>query len=89
MEPKSISCHDEKWKGLFFIMTNKKYMSFEEDNFDLNTHKKAADALTRGKARVKRARRQVAVGKVILAIVAFLIFILLFIIASAAGLIVF
>jgi len=63
-------------------------MSFEEDDFDLCTHKQAADAAVREKTRIKRVRRQVAIGKVAMAIVAFLIFMLLFLAASATGLIV-
>jgi len=69
--------------------TNRKVMSFDEDSFDLNAHKKAADTVTREKARVKRVRRQVVVGKVVLAIVAFFVFILIFIIVAATGLITF
>jgi len=71
-------------------MENKssKVMSFAEDNFDLTAHKKAADNVTKEKARIKRVRRQVAVGKAIIAVSAFVIFLLLFIIASTAGLIV-
>ena len=64
-----------------------KVMSFDEDNFDLAAHKKAADAVAKEKARVKRVRRQVAIGKVVMTIVAFLIFMLIFIIAATTGLI--
>jgi len=68
--------------------TTSKVMSFEEDSFDLAEHKKAADTVTRQKAHVKRVRRQVAIGKAVMAVAAFIIFLLLFIIAAAAGLIV-
>jgi len=66
-----------------------KVMSFDEDKFDLDEHKKAADAVAREKARIKRVRRQVAVGKVLMTIAAFLIFMLLIIIAVTTGLIAF
>jgi len=68
--------------------TSSRLMDFEEDNFDLTAHKKAADTVTKEKARVKVIRRQVAFGKAVMAVSAFLIFILLFIIAYAAGFIV-
>jgi len=54
-----------------------KVMSFDEDTFDLSEHKKAADAVTREKARVKRVRRQLKVGKVILAVIAVIVCLLL------------
>jgi hypothetical protein len=61
-------------------------MRFDEDSFDLAEHKKAADAVTREKARVKRVRRQVKYGKIILAVVTIIIFFLLFFIAAELGL---
>ena len=60
-------------------------MSFEEDSFDLATHKKAADAATREKARILRARRQVKFGKIMLAIVTIIIIIALYFVAAELG----
>ena len=53
-------------------------MNFDEDSFDLTAHRKAADAVARKKNRIKRTRRQVTVGKTMLALVAFIVFFLLF-----------
>ena len=47
---------------------NKNTMSFAEDTFDLAEHKRAADAVTREKARVSRIRRQVKIGKIMLVV---------------------
>jgi len=55
-----------------------KITSFEEDNFDLYSYRKAANATTREQSRVKSIRRQIFVGKVILAIVALSIAVLLY-----------
>ena len=52
--------------------------SFEEDNFDLYTYRKAANATVREQSRVNSIRRQIFVGKVILAIVALSIAVLLY-----------
>ncbi|MCL2356180.1 MAG: hypothetical protein FWC70_03325 [Defluviitaleaceae bacterium] len=60
-------------------------MRFDEDGFDLNEHKKAADTVKREKARVERVRRQVKVGKVMLAIVTVIIFFILFYVAAELG----
>ncbi|MCL2839442.1 MAG: hypothetical protein FWE05_01610 [Defluviitaleaceae bacterium] len=67
--------------------TQSKVMRFDEDSFDLSSHKKAADAVIREKVRKKRIRRQVTVGKAVMAIVAFLIFMLLFFVAVTTGLV--
>ncbi|MCL2197501.1 MAG: hypothetical protein FWB80_01120 [Defluviitaleaceae bacterium] len=64
---------------------NKNTMSFDEDSFDLAEHKRAADAVTREKARVSRIRRQVRIGKIMLAVVTVIIFFALFIIAAELG----
>jgi len=58
-----------------------KSLAFDEDTFDLAEHKKAADAVTKKKSRFKRIRRQVVIGKVILAIVAVIIFFLIYYLA--------
>ncbi|MCL1878069.1 MAG: hypothetical protein FWF80_04360 [Defluviitaleaceae bacterium] len=58
---------------------------FDEDNFDLGEHKKAADAVKRDKAHAERKRRQVKYGKVVLAIVTVIIFFGLFYIAAELG----
>ncbi|MCL2225549.1 MAG: hypothetical protein FWB96_11340 [Defluviitaleaceae bacterium] len=63
-------------------MNTKSTMRFDEDSFDLAAHKKAADAVTREKARVSRVRKQVRRGKIILAVVMVVIFFALFYIAA-------
>jgi len=55
-----------------------KITSFDEDNFDLYEHRKAANAVAREQSRLKSIRRQIFVGKVILAIVALSISVLLY-----------
>jgi len=55
-----------------------KIVSFEEDNFDLNSYRKAANAVVRDSSRLKSIRRQIFVGKVILAIVAISIAVLIY-----------
>jgi len=55
-----------------------KPLAFEEDNFDLTAHKKAADAVTREKSRIKRIHRHVAIGKILMAITAIIIFFLIY-----------
>ena len=62
-----------------------KVLSFKEDDFDLLKLKKSVDTLTREKARIKRINRQVALGKVILFIVAFLVFFILLIVLFSLG----
>lgn len=65
---------------------SKNAMRFEEDAFDLAEHKRAADAIIREKARQKRVRRHVKIGKVILAIATVAVFFILFIVAANMGL---
>ena len=65
--------------------SNVKPIGFDEDTFDLSAHKKAADAVTKRKSRFKRIRRQVVVGKVILAIIAVLIFFLIYYLAVSTN----
>ncbi|MCL2387226.1 MAG: hypothetical protein FWC89_06710 [Defluviitaleaceae bacterium] len=65
---------------------NVKTMRFDEDSFDLTEHKKAADASTRKKARVKRVRRQLKYGKIIIAVLTIILFFVLFFIAAELGL---
>jgi hypothetical protein len=62
----------------FFMNQPRPAISFDEDNFDLHEHKKAAEVTIREKTREKRIRRQIAIGKTVLAIVAISIFFLLF-----------
>jgi hypothetical protein len=66
-------------------MKNTNTIRFDEDSFDLAEHKRAADAIIREKARVKRVRRQVKTGKIILAVVTIIIFFILFFIAAELG----
>jgi len=59
-----------------------KVLSFEEDIFDLRAYKKAADAKRREKARIKRVRRKILVGKILLAIAALSISVVLYYLLS-------
>ena len=59
-----------------------KVLSFEEDAFDLEAYKNAADAKTRKKARIKRSRRRITVGKVLLALGALVVSVALYYLAS-------
>ena len=43
---------------------------FDEDGFDLMEHKKAASTTAQARAHIKRARRKVALGRVIIMIAA-------------------
>ena len=67
------------------MMKNTSTMRFDEDKFDLTEHKKMADAVTKEKARIKRMRRQVRIGKIMLAIITIIIFFILFILAAELG----
>jgi len=61
--------------------------SFDEDNFDLAEHKKAAATNTQFKAQVKRSHRKVRVGRYIVMILALVVCILLWVmVSSIAGL---
>ena len=55
-----------------------KITKFDEDNFDLYEYRKAADTAVREKSRLRSIRRQIAVGKFILAIIALSISVLLY-----------
>jgi len=55
--------------------------TFEEDNFDLIEHKNKAAASTQAKARVKRDRRKVSVGRIVVMILAFAVCALLYLMA--------
>jgi len=56
--------------------------AFDEDAFDLNEHKKAANTAAQTKAQVKRVRRKVALGRIIITILAFAVCALLWIMVS-------
>ena len=56
--------------------------TFDEDDFDLIEHKNAATATTQAKARVRRDRRKVSVGRIIVMLLAFVVCALLYIMAS-------
>ena len=60
-------------------------MRFDEDKFDLDEHKKAADSVKREKARETHVRKQVQRGKVIVAVVTIAIFFVLFYVAAELG----
>ena len=51
-------------------------VSFNEDNFEIDSYKKTAN--TRTHSRVKRARRQVIFGKIMLAVVSLAVVFLLY-----------
>ena len=55
-----------------------KVLSFEEDTFDLESQQNAADAQKRKKARIKRSRRKITLGKIILTLAALAISIALY-----------
>ena len=59
-----------------------KVLSFEEDTFDLESQQNAADAQKRKKARIKRSRRRITVGKVLLALGALVVSVALYYLAS-------
>jgi len=56
--------------------------TFDEDNFDLQEHKKAANTVAQEKAYAKSARRKVAVGRIIIMIAAVAVCGLLWVMAS-------
>jgi len=58
-------------------LKHKPDLSFDEDSFDLNKHKTAAMNATQKKIRAKLSRRQVWVGRRIVAAVALVLFALL------------
>ena len=58
------------------------FPTFNEDSFDLEEHKRAADNATRVKTRRARLRRHVVLGKAIITVVAFAIFFLLYYMAT-------
>jgi len=59
--------------------------TFEEDEFDLIEHKNATTAKTLAKAKVKRDRRKVSVGRIIVMLVAFAVCAILYLMATAIG----
>ena len=56
--------------------------TFEEDDFDLIEHKNAATAKAQAKARVRRDRRNVSVGKIVVMLVAFAVCAILYLMAT-------
>jgi len=56
--------------------------TFEEDHFDLIEHKNAATATTQAKARVKRDRRKVSVGRIVVMLLAFVVCALIYLMAT-------
>jgi|GEM_PF-4657576 len=57
-------------------------LNFSEDEFDLVSHQTSANQMTRQKARVKKIHRQIAVGKVFIAIVAIAMLLLILFLLS-------
>jgi len=57
-------------------------LRFDEDSYDLNEHRKKAEAVVEKKSRIKRIRRNIGVGKILMAIAALVISIALFYFAS-------
>ena len=64
---------------------NVKPLGFDEDNFDLAAHKKAADTVIREKSRIKRIHRHVAIGKILMAVAAVVIFFLVYYIIATTN----
>jgi len=56
--------------------------TFEEDDFDLIEHKNAATAKTQAKARIKRDKQKVSVGRIVVMLVAFALCAILYLMAS-------
>jgi hypothetical protein len=52
---------------------NVQLLSFQEDEFDLERHKSAADAHAREISRERRTRRQISVYKIIIMLLSFVI----------------
>ena len=55
--------------------------TFDEDDFDLIEHKKAASTETKAKAFKKRAHRNVAVGRIIVFVIALIVCVALYFMA--------
>ena len=56
--------------------------AFDEDSFDLQEHKKAANTIAQTKAHVKSVRRKVAVGRIVIMVAAIIVCGLLWYMAS-------
>ena len=56
--------------------------AFDEDEFDLQAHKKAANTIAQAKAHAKNARRKVAVGRILIMLAAIAVCGLLWFMAS-------
>ena len=63
-------------------MKMQKAPSFDEDNFDINEHKKAATTQAKIKAFRKRAHRKITVGRVVVWVVALAVCVTLYLMAS-------
>ena len=59
--------------------------TFEEDEFDLIEYKNATTAKTLAKAKVKRDRRKVSVGRIIVMLIAFVVCAMLYLLATRIG----
>ena len=59
-------------------MELKNMPTFDEDEFDLIEHKNAATASTQAKARVRRDRRKISVGRIVVMLAAFAVCALLY-----------
>ena len=55
---------------------------FDEDSYDIDEHRRKAEAVVEKKSRIKRIRRNIGFGKVLMAIAALIISIALFYFAS-------
>jgi len=56
--------------------------TFEEDEFDLIEYKNATTAKTIAKAKVKRDRRKVSVGRIVVMLIAFAVCAILYLLAT-------
>lgn len=70
--------HESPQNSMNVISFIEDEFDFTEDNFDLTFAKKTARTKMREKARIKRVRLQLIMGRIALAIAAFLIFFLIY-----------
>ena len=57
-------------------------LRFDEDSYDPNEHRKQAEAVVAKKTHIKRVRRNIGIGKILMAVAALVISIALFYFAS-------
>jgi len=72
---------DNMKQGSFEVIEKQTRPTFDEDNFDLIEHKKAATTESQAKAFKKRAHRNVALGRIIVFVVALVVCVALYLMA--------